>query len=175
VKASVAIEQEGEFDRICFYVTPIGDDASESRKHADFMMEFVIRPALKEFNLHLVRADQMGQPGMIGRQVVEHILKSRLVIADLSFHNPNVFYELCLRHTTRLPTVQIKRAVDRLPFDLNQSRTISIDTSDVYGLYAMLQTHIAEIAAQVRRSLQDVDSADNPISLYYPKAKLTWN
>jgi hypothetical protein len=165
---------EGDFSKTCFYVTPIGDSDSESRRHADFMMEFVIRPALKEFDLCLVRADQMGQPGMIGRQVVEHILKSRLVIADLSFHNPNVFYELCLRHTTRLPTVQIKRAIDRLPFDLNQSRTISIDTSDVYGLYAMLQTHIAEVATQVRRSLQDVDSADNPISLYYPKAKLAW-
>ena len=167
-------ESEGDFAKTCFYVTPIGDVDSESRHHADFMMEFVVKPALKEFDLLVVRADQMGQPGMIGRQVVEHILKSRLVIADLSFHNPNVFYELCLRHTTRLPTVQIKRAADRLPFDLNQSRTISIDTADVYRLYPMLQTHIAEIATQVRRALQDVESADNPISLYYPKAKLAW-
>lgn len=162
-----------DFANLCFYVTPIGDAESPERKHADFLLEYIVRPALSEFNLTVIRADQMSQPGMIGRQVVEHILKCRLVIADLSFHNPNVFYELCLRHTTRLPTVQIKRESDRLPFDLNQQRTISINTSDVYELYPKLQTHISEVATQVRRALQDLESADNPISLYYPKAKLS--
>lgn len=168
------LHDENNFANTCFYVTPIGDPDSPERRHADFMMEYVVQPALTEFKLIVIRADQMSQPGMIGRQVVEHILKCRLVIADLSFHNPNVFYELCLRHTTRLPTVQIKRAIDRLPFDLNQQRTISIDTNDVYGLYPKLQIHISEVATQVRRSLQDLESADNPISLYYPKAKLSW-
>jgi hypothetical protein len=61
------------------------------------MMEYIIQPAVKEFGLKVIRADQMSKPGMIGKQVIEHILRSRLVIADLSFHNPNVFYELCLR------------------------------------------------------------------------------
>jgi len=148
---------------------------SEQREHADFMMTYVIEPALKEFNLKVIRADRMGKPGMIGKQVVEHILKSRLVIADLSFHNPNVFYELCLRHTTRLPTVQIIRAVDKIPFDLNQYRTIPIETRNAYTLYPKLQTYTAQVANQVRRALEDSDSGDNPISLYYPSAKLGWD
>jgi hypothetical protein len=93
-------------------------------------MEYIIKPAVEEFGLIVVRADQMGKAGMIGKQVIEHILNARLVIADLSFHNPNVFYELCLRHATRLPTVQIKRTVDTIPFDLNQYRTIPIETRD---------------------------------------------
>ncbi|MGD0598774.1 MAG: hypothetical protein ABR988_03060 [Terriglobales bacterium] len=170
-----AVEASIDFSKICFYITPIGEEASEERRHADFFMEYIVKPAVKEFNLEVVRADQMGKPGMIGKQVVEHILKARLVVADLSFHNPNVFYELCLRHTTRLPTVQIKRTEDKLPFDLNQYRTISIETRDAYTLVPKLQTHTAEVANQVRRALQDSESGDNPISLYYPSAKLSWD
>ena len=165
----------GEFAKICFYITPIGDENTEHRQHADFMMTYVIEPALKEFGLKVVRADQMGKPGMIGKQVIEHILKARLVIADLSFHNPNVFYELCLRHTTRLATVQVIRAADKIPFDLNQYRTIPVETSNAYTLYPKLQTYTAQVATQVRRALQDSESGDNPISLYYPSAKLTWD
>ena len=139
------------------------------------MMEYIIKPAVKEFDLTVVRADQMGKPGMIGKQVIEHILKSRLVIADLSFHNPNVFYELCLRHVTRLPTVQVKGVVDRIPFDINQYRTIAVETRNSYTLLPKIQTYTAEVANQVRRPLEDSESGDNPISLYYPSAKLTWD
>jgi hypothetical protein len=174
VDAKAAAESSVDFSKICFYITPIGDDNSGERKHADFLMEYIIKPAVKEFGLEVVRADQMGKPGMIGKQVIEHILNARLVVVDLSFHNPNVFYELCLRHATRLPTVQVKRTEDKLPFDLNQYRTISIETRDPYSLVPKLQTYTAEIANQVRRALADSDSGDNPISLYYPSAKLTW-
>ena len=163
------------YEAICFYITPIGADDSEQRKHADFFMEYVITPALKEFNLKLVRADQIGKPGMIGKQVLEHILHARLVIADLSFHNPNVFYELCLRHATRLPTVQIIRASEGIPFDIDQYRTVKIDTKDLYGFLPKLQTYTAEIANQVRTVLKDSDAVDSPVSMYYPSIKLTWN
>jgi hypothetical protein len=172
-----AVEKDtGEdFSKICFYITPIGDPGSEQRRHSDFMMEYIIQPAVNEFGLKVVRADQMSKPGMIGKQVIEHILRSRLVIADLSFHNPNVFYELCLRHTTRLPTVQLRREIDGIPFDLNQYRTIPIETRDPYTLLPKVQTYTAEVTNQVRRALQDAESGDNPISLYYPSAKLMWD
>ena len=168
-------EGEEDFSKICFYITPIGDPGSEQRRHSDFMMEYIIQPAVKEFGLKVIRADQMSKPGMIGKQVIEHILRSRLVVADLSFHNPNVFYELCLRHTTRLPTVQLKREIDSIPFDLNQYRTIPIETRDPYTLLPKVQIYTAEVTNQVRRALQDAESGDNPISLYYPSAKLTWD
>jgi hypothetical protein len=162
------------FESTCFYISPIGQEDTEQRKHADFFLEYVVTPALREFNLEVVRADQIGKPGMIGKQVLEHILKSRLVIADLSFHNPNVFYELCLRHVTRLPTVQIIRAAEGIPFDIEQYRTIKIDTKDLYGFLPKLQTYTSEIANQVRRALADADAVDNPISIYYPAVKLSW-
>jgi hypothetical protein len=54
-----------DFDKICFYITPIGEDNSEERRHADFLTEYIIKPAVKEFDLTVVRADRMGKPGGI--------------------------------------------------------------------------------------------------------------
>jgi hypothetical protein len=63
----------------------------------------------------------------------------------------------------------------KIPFDLNGYRTISIETRDPYTLMPKIQTYTAEVANQVRRALEDSESGDNPISLYYPSAKLNWD
>lgn len=156
------------FESTCFYITPIGEDNSEQRKHADLFLGSIVEPAIEHLGLKVVRADAIDKPGTITKQIIEYIIKSRLVIADLSFHNPNVFYELALRHAVRLPVVQIIRASDRIPFDLNQTRTIKIDTSDIYSLVPRIETYRSEIANQVRRALDDPDSVDNPITTFYP-------
>ena len=161
-----------ERTRTCFYISPIGEVGTEHRKHADLFLGSIVEPALEEFKLDVVRADRIGKAGMITSQIIEYILKSKLVIADLSYHNPNVFYELCLRHVCRLPTVQIIRKSDKIPFDLDQFRMIQIDTSDIYTLTPNLQTYKAEIATQVRMALKDPDSTDNPISTYYPNLRV---
>jgi hypothetical protein len=105
---------------------------------------------------------------MITRQVIEHILRARLVIADLSFHNPNVFYELALRHATRLPVVQIVRVGDSIPFDVGQMRTVRVDNSTIYSLVPKIETYQSEIASQVRRALESEAEIDTPISTYFP-------
>jgi hypothetical protein len=160
------------YSQICFYITPIGDEGSEQRQHADLFLGSIIEPALEEFGLKVVRADQISAAGMITRQMIEHIIRSRLVIADLSYHNPKVFYELGLRHATGLPTVQIMRGFDRLPFDVNQVRTIVIDTSSIYALIPKLDVHRAAIASQVRRALQDPEAVDNPVTPFYGSFKV---
>lgn len=161
-----------DWDKVCFYISPIGEDDSEHRQHADLFLGSIVEPTLEEFGLRVVRADRIGKPGMITPQIIEHVLRARLVVADLSYHNPNVFYELCLRHVCRLPTVQIIRKADRIPFDLDQFRTIRIDTTSIFTMVPNLQTYKAEIATQVRAALKDPDSADNPVSTYYPNLKV---
>ena len=56
-----------------------------------------------------------------------------MVIADLSFGNPNVYYELALRHALRRPVVQITRSSDPIPFDVGQFRTVVVDMTDIYS------------------------------------------
>lgn len=159
---------EGDYDQICFYITPIGGEDSDDRKHADLFMGSLVEPALKEFGLQIVRADLIGDAGMITRQIIDHIVHSKLVIADLSFHNPNVFYELALRHAVRKPIVQISRAADRLPFDIGQVRTVVVDTTDIFTLVPQLDTLRAQISAQVRATLAEGAEVENPLSIFSP-------
>jgi hypothetical protein len=157
-----------DWKKICFYITPIGSDDSQERKHADLFMSALIEPALAELGLKVIRADQIGEPGMITSQVLEYLKRAQLAIADLSYLNPNVFYEVALRHALRLPVVQLIRKADRLPFDVNQSRTLVFDTTDIYTLVPKLQTYRSEIASQARKALEDPESVGNPVSIFYP-------
>lgn len=166
-------QETAAFETTCFYITPIGDDTSEARKHSDLFLGSIIEPALSTFNLKVVRADNIAEPGVITRQIIEHLLRSRLVIADLSFHNPNVFYELALRHAVRLPIVQIIRAGERIPFDVHQMRTVVIDNRDIYSLVPKLETYRSEIATQVRSALEAKAEVDTPISVHFPHFKVT--
>jgi len=161
-------ERPGDWQKICFYITPIGAEGSEQRKHSDLFMTALVQPALDELGLTVVRADHIAEPGMITTQVLEYLKRSRLAIADLSYLNPNVFYEVALRHALRLPVVQMIRKADPLPFDVNQSRTLVFDTSDIYTLVPKLQTYRAEIANQSRKAMEDPVSVGNPVSIFYP-------
>lgn len=167
--SSNGINKYERFDNLCFYITPIGEENSEHRRHSDLFLEAIVEPALKQLGLEVKRADHIDKPGTITKQIIEYISKARLVIADLSYHNPNVFYELALRHAFRLPTVQIIRKADRIPFDVNQTRTIAIDTTDIYSLVPKIETYRSEIANQVRQVLNDPDAVDNPIVTVFPK------
>jgi hypothetical protein len=172
---SLVTAEHAQFETTCFYVAPIGDPGSPLRKHSDLFLGSIVEPAVEPFKLNVIRADAIDKPGVITKQIIEYLLRSRLVIVDLSHHNPNVFYELAIRHMMRLPVVQIIRLADKVPFDINQMRTVIIDDSDIYSLVPKIESYRSEIATQIRRALDDPDSVDNPITTYYPALKAALN
>lgn len=115
----------------CFVICPIGDGGSEIRKQADDSMEFVIEPACKSKGYDdIIRADKISDNGMITQSIIENILQADLAIVDLTGRNPNVFYELAIRHSFGLPAIQITRDdVSAIPFDVHNVRTIQYDLS----------------------------------------------
>jgi hypothetical protein len=115
----------------CFFIAPIGQDGSEERKRSDGVLEFIVARAAEELGLQAVRADQLAEPGQITLQVIEHVLGAKAAVADLTGHNPNVYYELAIRHTAKLPTVLIAEQGQRLPFDIAQMRTIFFSHTDL--------------------------------------------
>lgn len=166
---TAVVAQAMDLSDVCFVVSPIGASETEQRKHADLIFGSLLEPALSELGLRLIRADRISKPGLITAQVIDHLVRATLVIADLSFGNPNVFYELALRHATRRPVVQIVRASDPLPFDVGQFRTVVIDMQDIYSLVPQIDRHRAEIARQCRGALEGEGPAESPLSLFYPR------
>lgn len=159
-----------DYDTVCFFIAPIGADDSEHRRHSDAILSSYVERALATVKpkLRVVRADKITQPGMITKQVLEYLLKSRLVVADLSYHNPNVFYELAVRHATGKPVIHIKRTSDPIPFDNKDFRTIDIAFDDKFDILAQIETVRSTIAQFSRQSLGAGDNSDNPLLIYFP-------
>jgi hypothetical protein len=136
--------------KTCFVIGPIGASPSTERDHADTFLKYIVEPCkvLVQFDYgDPLRADQIALPGQITTQIIEHLLNDDLVIADLTWHNPNVFYELALRHAIAKPVVQMVSGGVRLPFDVHASRTIpfSFDVREVEKARAELEHQITEI------------------------------
>lgn len=157
------------YEKMCFVVTPIGEDDSEQRKHANLILKNVIEPVVTELGLKAMRADQIDRAGLITKQIFECLAHARICVADLSFNNPNAFYELGVRHMCRLPTVQIIRKGDRIPFDVSQGRTIKIDMTDVYSVMDSVESAKRELRQHLKTALApDYKGEDNPINTYLP-------
>ena len=148
------------WDKTCFFITPIGEDASEERRHANMMLNHVIRPVFGEYGFTVVRADEIAKSGLISQQIFHHLAESRICVADLSFHNPNAFYELGVRHAFLLPTIQIIHKARKIPFDLSQGRTITIDTADSYLVLDHLESAKKTLAEYVKNLL---DGNSSPV------------
>lgn len=117
-----------QLKRTCFFATPIGPKGSDIRRRSDQVMEFIINPVLRENGFdEAIRSDRMSERGNITRNIILKIDQCDLFIADLTGRNPNVFYELALRHALGKPSLQIYSGDDGLPFDVAVIRTVMYD------------------------------------------------
>ena len=120
-----------DLEQECFFIAPIGGEESDTRNRSDGVLEFIIQRAAEELDLVAVRGDQIGEPGQITLQVLNHSLRAKAAVADLTDLNPNVFYELAVRHTAKLPVALIVDKSCVLPFDIAQMRVIYFDHKDL--------------------------------------------
>ena len=145
---------------VCFVIAPIGEDDSETRQRSDRVLKHIITPAVQECGYRVERADLMPKAGMITGQVVHLLRDAPLVVADLSEHNANVFYELAVRHALRRPFIQLIRKGDRIPFDVSDVRTITYDHHDLQNA----EDTRGEIVRQARALQQDTSPVETPLS-----------
>lgn len=134
----------------CFFIAPIGEEGSAERDRSDGVLEFVVAPAAEAHGLVVVRADRIEEPGQITRQVIEHVVGARAAVVDLTGANPNVYYEMAVRHTAELATVLIADINEALPFDIAQMRTIFFDHTNLKSASncrTQIERHLAEALA----------------------------
>ncbi len=108
----------------CFVISPIGDEGSEIRDHADDVFEFIIKPALEGTGIKPVRSDQMSETGRITQQMFREILHADLCVAVLTGYNANVFYELAVAQCAARPIIVLIEKGQEMPFDVKDLRAI---------------------------------------------------
>jgi hypothetical protein len=117
-----------------FTIMQIGAKDSLERKRADEIYNFIVVPAVAGVGLEAYRADLDYSPGAITPKFLSELLSARLVIADLTGRNPNVFYELGIAHSFARPLISIADSTSSLPFDTKDERIIELGEYSSSGL-----------------------------------------
>jgi hypothetical protein len=153
-------QEKDRLSKNAFLICPIGEVGSEIRKRADQILKHVIEPVASENGYKVIRADKISEPGIITSQIINHIINDELVIADLTGHNPNVFYELAVRHSLKKPIVQLIQKDEKIPFDVSTTRTIPVDHKDLDSVDDAKR----ELTKQIQAVEKDPSKVDSPIS-----------
>jgi hypothetical protein len=146
-----------------FFISQVGDRASPERRRADEVFDHIITPVARDFQLVVTRADRDPTPGQITSEMVRSLLESAVVFADLTGRNPNVYYELGVAHSFRLPVVILVDTASSLSFDTQNERVIPIGDTGVIGV-----SQAEEAKHQLRSVLKVVLEKD-----YQPESLLT--
>lgn len=139
--------------------------------------DYIIKNAIKKANpeLDVIRADEELNPSSISNDILTKLMHAKYVIADITYPNPNVFYELGIRHAIRSGTILIREKVDfSIPFDISHLRYIE---------YTQEPTGMDKLAEQLQRRFEfysknpnkpdnqflELSSFTNYVPTYYPK------
>ena len=108
----------------CFVISPIGSEGTDVREHANDVFDYIIKPACEAANIIAMRADHDSRPGMITDQMYGCILADDLIIGVLTFHNPNVFYEVAIAEAAARPLILMIEEGASIPFDIKDRRIL---------------------------------------------------
>ena len=108
----------------CFVVMPFSASWSDE-------VHLQVRRACREAGVHPVRGDDLFTPGNFVEDIWQQINDADFIIADITGHNANVFYELGIAHAIAKPVLILTQSVEDLPADLATLRVLSYEAPDV--------------------------------------------
>ncbi|MEE9252717.1 MAG: hypothetical protein V3U74_05120 [Thermodesulfobacteriota bacterium] len=151
------MEQE---NKQCFVICPLGKDNSEIREESELVMELVIKPAAEACGYDARRAIDLNIPATLTNMIISEVINAPILIADLTSGNPNVLYELAIRHAAKKPAIQIIRDGEQIPFDVKDQNTIE------YAIKSKRKRNeaIIKIIKQIKSSEAD-PTINNPITI----------
>ena len=120
----------------CFVIMPIGTQTYNNAKYTEDELKNKYDSLIKEAiskakpDMQVLRADDIAVPGSITSDIFNRLMYSTYVIADISLPNPNVFYELGLRHAIRSRTILLKdKNINNSVFDISHLRYIEYENT----------------------------------------------
>jgi O-acetyl-ADP-ribose deacetylase (regulator of RNase III) len=137
----------------CFVIMPFGEKPDVGGQPLDFdkVYKYLIKPPISAMGIECLRCDEIGKPGRIHAEMIEHIYEDDIAVVDITTLNPNVFYELGVRHALRASvTVLIRKKDTKLPFNIQDLNAIDYDPEDMESVEET-KTKIADF---VRNGLQ---------------------
>ena len=134
----------------CFVIMPFSSTETCTEDQWLEIFENTIKPAVIEsgFCYECFRANL--SIGNIIKDVLDNLNKADVVIADMTDRNPNVFYELGVRHALRNATILITQNIDDIPFDLRHYASLKYDWTTTGGRN--------EFKEKVRNVLMEIDN-----------------
>lgn len=157
--------------KTCFVVMAIGDQEFDGKKVTSHELKSqydgLISAALLAARpgLEVVRADEVATLGSVSADIVTRIMRSDYVVVDITYPNPNVYYELGLSHASRPGTIIIKNNNSpKVPFDISHHRYIGYDDTGA-GL--------KRLAEQLSKTFDQIDlNPSRPDSQFLETAKI---
>lgn len=138
----------------CFVITPIGDISSATRRKIDGLIDEVIKPVMEEAGYEVEVSHRITVSGTMTAAIIRKVYECDLAIANLTGNNPNVMYEIGLRHAAAKPIIHITENVKDLAFDVNDQRTIQYidDITGAYELKEKLKIMVSNIDFEAKVS-----------------------
>lgn len=93
------------------------------------LYEDVIERICSEFRLEAIRVDKVYGPGIILADIIKQITESKIIIAEITPENANVYYEIGYAHALGKPTILIAQKDTKLPFDVSPFRVLFYENS----------------------------------------------
>lgn len=153
------LDEEKSVKPKCFVIMPFGGWFDK------YYFEIYV-PAIEAAGFESKRADDLYRPGNIVNDIWNYTKEAKVILADLTNKNPNVFYELGLAHAITKPAVLITATMDDVPFDLRSLRVIEYDkNSPKWG--EILQEKITKSLSE---TLKNPEEAIPPTFLEVVKA-----
>jgi hypothetical protein len=154
---------------LCFVMMPFGEKVNTSNIKIDFdvVYDHLLYPAIDKAGLKPIRDDEKKLGGLIIKTMLERIIFCDYAIADITFDNPNVFYELGIRHAVRPFTTIIIReqTYSNLPFDVSPIKVIYYEYDFQNRTIKEIEKKIEEIKVLLIECRKDVGASvpDSPI------------
>jgi hypothetical protein len=158
--------------QVCFVDMPFGkkvDPKSGIEIDFDQIFNVGIEPAIKAAGLAAIRGDREETGGIIHTAMFARLLLAEFVIADMTTANPNVFYELGVRHAAKpYTTIPIFATLGAPPFDVNIVHAIPYELSEGVIGEAAGRGLQAEIGKRIARALRGPVANDSPLFDLFP-------